>query len=184
MSDGGSATDHASAEGSTSARSRLRGTIVRGAIALAVLLGLGWIAAVTGVGMGTVVPYALERFSPEGWSVQVGGAEGNWLERVELTGVEVVSPAFRFGASRLLLRYRLRPLLGKRLELEELIVADPEAHIVLADSAPPPEDDTSGSVLSTLLSGRPAGSWAVNVAAARISGGQVEVQSHGGHRYT
>ncbi|NNF26005.1 MAG: hypothetical protein HKN73_02130, partial [Gemmatimonadetes bacterium] len=190
MSDAGSGGSRASVGDSAGSEepaaegSRLRRYLIRGGVALVLLVAAGWVAAVTGFGMGTAVPYALDRFSPEGWTVRVGTAEGSWLDRVEVTDVAIEGPTFNLEASRLLLRYRLSPLFGKRLEVLELVVDQPAAHVTLPDTASSAAPDTVASILPRLLSGRPAGSWAIGVDEARLRDGTVDVLSGGRQRYT
>ncbi len=190
MSDAGSGGsraspgDSAASEESAAEGSRLRRYLIRGGLALILLVAAGWVAAATGFGMGIAVPYALDRFSPDGWSVRVGTAEGSWLDRVEVTDVTMEGPTFTLQASRLLVRYRLSPLFGRRLEVLELAVDQPVAHVTLPDTASSASPDTAAPILPRLLSGRPTGSWAIGVSDARLRDGTVEVLAQGRQRYS
>ncbi len=94
-----------------------RGVAVRVAVVALLVLGLGWAAAYTGLGMGAVVRWALERVAPEGWAPEVGSVEGSWLGRVELSELTLEGPDGSLSVERLLLRYRLTPLLDKTVEV-------------------------------------------------------------------
>ena len=182
-SDAGSEEDLSSSVDSAPDRSRLRTYATRGAVLGVLLLALTWMAAATGFGMGAALPYALERFSPDGWTVELGSAEGSWLSSIELRDVSVSGPEFSLDASRLLLRYRVRPLLSKRLEIREVALDEPVVGLSLPDSAVASSPDTATSPLPALLSGRPAGAWSVSVDTARLNGGRVEVRAGERPRY-
>lgn len=183
LGESGSHESRASSGGADPVPSGVRTWLKRAALLLVVALGLGGLAAVTGFGMAAAVPYALQRFGPDGWSIRVGNVEGSWLDRVELTDLTVEAPTFRVDAARLLLRYDVRPLFSKRLEIEELVVEEPVAQVEVPDTASAAEPDTASSILPRLLSGRPTGAWAVLLDAARLTRGRVQVQSGGRLRY-
>lgn len=184
MNDAGSRGDPASSEDSAPEGSRLRRVASWTGAILGVLVILGWIAATTGFGMGTAIPYALQRFAPEGWSVQVRGVDGSWLGRIELSDLAIEGPSVDFEAQALLLRYRLRPLLDKRVAIEELVLEEPSVRLALPDTTLEEKPDSTPSILPSLLSGRPAGAWSASVASAEIHQGRAEVWSNGRERYT
>lgn len=179
--DGGGPGDSGSA--SESVWTRVRRVLVRSFVGLALLVAVLFAGARLGLGMGVAVPFVLERVMPEGWAVEVGDVRGSWLGRMELSGVRFAGSGTTVTAERVLLRYRVRPLLDNTVEIRELVVERPVLRVVTSDTtttADPPAPDTSragGSLLASMLAGEPVSTWSVRIASARIVDGLAEVRS-------
>lgn len=165
---------------------RVRRILVRSVVGLAVLVAILFAAARLGVGMGLAVPFALERVVPDGWTVEIGQVRGSWLGRMEISGVSLEGGGTAVTAERLLLRYRVRPLLDRTVEIRELLVERPVLRLVPSDTvttAESPASDTTragDSVLASMLAGERVSDWSIRIASARVVDGLAEVRSAGG----
>lgn len=169
---------------------RIRRALVRSLLGLSVLVLLLYAGARMGLGMGLAVPMALERVVPEGWAAEVGHVQGSWLGRMEIAGVSLEGPGTTVSAGRLLVRYRVRPLLDRTVEIRELLVERPVVRVVAsdtveaADSAISDTRGAGGSMVASMLAGEPVSPWSVRIASARIVDGLAEIRSAtGASRY-
>ncbi|MGE0159730.1 MAG: translocation/assembly module TamB domain-containing protein [Gemmatimonadales bacterium] len=153
-------------------RHRLRRALLRVGVLALVLGALLWVAATTGLGMGLVIPWAMSRAAPEGWSLRVGSAEGNWLRRVHLHDLTMEGPDASVRVAEIALEYRLLPLLRRTLDVRLLHLVSPVFHGALAsddaEAAASSEDAGGRSALDRMLAGSPLGAWTLRLPDVRV----------------
>jgi hypothetical protein len=152
-------------------------------LALLVLVALLWIVVVGGIGMGLIVPWALARAAPEGWTVRVGSVEGAWHRRVHVHDLAMEGPQGTMGAEALRLEYRLLPLLERIIDVRSVQVSRPTLEGRLPSSGP--ADTTSAaagepSVVERMLSGSPLGAWTLRIAELRVDDGEAVLELSAG----
>ncbi|MDX1648114.1 MAG: hypothetical protein R3304_13290, partial [Longimicrobiales bacterium] len=159
----------------------------RTALALASLGVLIFVLLHFGVAMGWIVPKALARVVPEGWTVRVDGVEGSWLNRIAVSGLSLEGPDLTLSADRLVLGYRLRPLLDQRISLRTLVVDGPVLELTMADSGAMEDagaaDSTSVGAGVAMLAGEPVSGWAVRADSVEVQEGVVRLRMGDGGRY-
>jgi autotransporter translocation and assembly factor TamB len=147
-------------------------TVVRAAAGVMVLTALLWAVAVTGLGMSLVVPAALERAAPEGWTVRVGSADGAWHSRVRLRDLELEGPDASASVAELVVDYRLLPFLSRTIALEQVRILRPAVRASLTSPRPDTivkqQQSDGGRGLDALVSGSPLGSWAMHVSELEV----------------
>lgn len=142
-----------------------RRTSARIAAGVLLLGAVLWIVVATGLGMSLLLPAALDRAVPEGWTVEVGSVDGAWHSRVRLHDLTLQGPSTSVTVEEVLVDYSLLPLFSRTIELTQVRVLRPR---VRADLTAPPSDtaraaaDESGG-LGDLLSGSPLGAWALDL---------------------
>jgi translocation and assembly module TamB len=150
----------------------VRRALLRTLLVLATILALLWLLAVTGVGMGLLLPWALARGVPEGWTVDVGSVEGAWGSRIHAHDVSLQGPAQSIVLDELLLEYRLLPLLQRTLDVRRAHVVRPviQGSLSVADGSAPERGDPDGgeNALDRLLSGSPLGDWTLRLGELRV----------------
>ena len=146
----------------------LRRALLRTLLAVAVLLALVWAVAATGLGMGLVLPWALARAAPEGWTVRIASVDGAWGSRVHLKGLSMWGPETSVAAEEVLLEYRLLPLLERTIYVRRIHLVSTSVEGAVPDSSTQdvPAAESAGneqSVLHRLLSGSPLGRWTLRL---------------------
>src|SRR5687767_10015547 len=128
----------------------LRRALLRTVVTAGVLVALLWVVAVTGLGMGLVLPWALARAAPDGGRVSVASADGAWGSRVRLTGMSMVGPETSVVADEVVLEYRLLPLLERTIDLRRVHVVSPSIEGAMpagdTDDAQEPEKSEKGAL--------------------------------------
>lgn len=141
-----------------------------GSLAVAVVLGL---AVVTGFGMSVLVPAALERAVPEGWTVQVGRVDGAWQKAVRIRHLTLEGPGTSASVEEVTIDYRILPLLSRTIDLEAVRVVGPRIWSDPTAPAADPEGERERHPdrgWGRLLSESPLGSWTLDL-------GHVEVRN-------
>jgi translocation and assembly module TamB len=135
--------------------------------ALAAVLALGvllWIVVVTGLGMSLVVPRVLAWAAPDGWTVEVGSVEGAWHSRIRLRDLELEGPATSASVEEVFVDYRVLPFLSRSIELKEVRIVRPAAHMRAARGHGEATREREGAGgLDALVSGSLLGDWALSL---------------------
>ncbi|MGD8279540.1 MAG: hypothetical protein PVF69_00130, partial [Gemmatimonadota bacterium] len=161
---------------------------VRWTVDVVVLAGLLWLVASQGLGMRTLLPWALERLAPEGWSVRAARADGDWTSAIRLTDVSARGPGIRVSAAEVSVRYALLPLLHRDIRLSHVRIAEPQADVRVARTS----SDTEGSAapaeasagehaapdnaIERLAAGPFPGGWTLWVDSVDVSQGDVHAE--------
>src|SRR5687768_8303218 len=164
--------------------STARRLLVRTMVAVLVLAALVWIVTMSGIGMGLVIPWALARAAPEGWTVRVGAVEGAWNRRVHVRDFAMHGPDYALSANAVLLEYRLLPLLRRTIDVRTIHLSGPVFEGVLGGAPQPADtvtDPTDGrNVFERLLSGSPLGQWTLRIAELRVDDARAVLESSAG----
>ena len=139
---------------------------------VALLLALVWVVAATGLGMSVIVPAALERAAPPGWTVTVGGVDGAWPSRIRLHDVELRGPHASASVQELLVDYRVLPLLSRTIDLRHIRMVRPSVRADLTSSGRDAETARARKAGAGgpggILSGSPLGAWVLRVSRLEV----------------
>jgi translocation and assembly module TamB len=151
-------------------------------LALLVLIMLLWIVVAGGIGLGLVVPWALARAAPEGWTVRVGSVEGAWHRLVHIHDLAMEGPQGTLTAEALRLEFRLLPLLERTIDVRSVQVSSPTLEGELPGSATeaPRAESAGPSAIDRLLSGSPLGEWTMQIVDLRIDDGEAVLEGSTG----
>lgn len=157
-------------------------------VGLVALLVAVWVALAAGVGMRLLVPRALGWAAPAGWEIGVRTVRGGWFSSIQLGGVEAAGPGMTLSVERLVVRYRVLPLFGRTIDLEEVRLIEPRITLHRTDPGSPPDlstaepTDTAWSALD-IASSSPLGGWVLELDDVDIVGGSLRVHlPNGTHR--
>ena len=160
-----------------------RRVLIRSMLAMLVLVSLVWIVVTGGIGMGVVVPWALARAAPEGWTVSVQSVEGEWHRRIHVQGLAMEGPDGTLRAEAVLLEFRLPPLLRRTIDVRRVHVSKPvyEGSLSRGTSSEVPADTAGArSAVERLLSDAPLGDWDLRIAELRVDDAEAVLEGSGG----
>jgi len=153
-------------------------------LALLVLITLLWIVVAGGIGMGLVVPWALARAAPEGWTVRVGSVEGAWHRRMHIRDLAMEGPQGMLRAEALRFEYRLLPLFERTIDVRSVQVSSPTLEGALPGSGnstdAPSVESEQPSAIDRILSGSPLGEWTLRIGELRVDGGEAVLEGSTG----
>lgn len=160
-----------------------RNAFVRWLIGICVLAALLWLVASQGLGMRTVVPWALRRALPDGWTVHVADVEGDWTSEMRLRQLSLQGPNVSASLNGLRVEYDLVPLLRRRIRVSRIEVVEPSVEARLPSAEPGASRSPKAASMDTtreprrsmgaLVSTSPFGDWALTIDAVEVSRGRV-----------